>query len=178
MFFVIMTLSVITFYLRKLATGKLTMNKRIYLVKAYRRLSNTLEHHPILTILTLLLLLVISSAIYLSITDIRFKIPDETVQISMTFNDNQELIESKITPEETDKTRTLTFPEAFYFCLVTFSSVGYGDIVPVDEKGRTFCSWLILMSQFFIYALLPIVTASIIDLNREKRRHMMDSSAS
>lgn len=147
-------------------------------MKAYRRLSNIIEHHPIITIITLLLLLVVSSAIYLSITGIRFKIPDETVQISMTFNDSQELVESKITPEETDKTRALTFNEAFYFCLVTFSSVGYGDIVPVDETGRTFCSWLILMSQFFIYALLPIVTAGIIDLNRKKRQQLLSTTTS
>ncbi|MGF1800751.1 potassium channel family protein [Vibrio gigantis] len=127
-----------------------------------KKLKAKINAHPIVTVLLLLFAFVLGSSVYLSSSDIKFKIPNETVTMTMTYNDKGEMVNLKTSPEELDKKRPLKFGEALYFSLVTFSSVGYGDIVPISPNGRNFCMWFILISQFFIYVGLPLTVGRVV----------------
>ena len=52
------------------------------------------------------------------------------------------------------KTSRLSFFDAFYFSLVTQTTVGYGDIAPVNKISKTIC----------IFQLLSIMGIFVIDL--------------
>ena len=53
-----------------------------------------------------------------------------------------------------EKTPRLSFFDAFYFSLVTQTTVGYGDIAPVNKISKTIC----------MFQLLTIMGVLVIDL--------------
>lgn len=73
---------------------------------------------------------------------------------------------------------TITFPDVVYFTMITVTTVGYGDIVPVTERARLFDAfgltpirlfvWLIFLGtayDFFLRGLLERVRMSLIQRN-------------
>jgi len=60
-------------------------------------------------------------------------------------------------------------PSALYFAVITFSSVGYGDIVPVDREARLFVTGIIAVGLLvgataFSTILLPLVGGRLRDI--------------
>ena len=47
----------------------------------------------------------------------------------------------------------LTFMDSIYFCMTSFSSVGYGDIVPASTKSKVI---VIILQMFIIFEILSI----------------------
>ena len=118
---------------------------------------------------TLLMAFILGCAIYLSNSDIKFTVKDDTRTIVFTFlkeggrvdSDGRPLPDKmEIKPEPLDKVRTLRFDEALYFCVITFATIGYGDITPVSLQGRLFIIWYALIQSFLhssaFHTLLPI----------------------
>jgi len=73
---------------------------------------------------------------------------------------------------------TITFPDVVYFTMITVTTVGYGDIVPVTERARLFDAfgltpirlfvWLIFLGtayDFFLRGLLERIRMSVIQRN-------------
>jgi len=112
---------------------------------------------------------ILGSAIYVSNSDIKFTIKDDTRTIVFTFlkeggrvdPDGRPLPDKmEIKPEPLDKVRTLRFDEAVYFCVITFATIGYGDITPVSQQGRLFITWYALISIFFTLIGIPYLVAN------------------
>jgi len=61
----------------------------------------------------------------------------------------------------------LSFHDAFYFTIVTFSTVGYGDMSPVDTTGRMV---MVVMIILFIY-LIPVETGKLTTLMEMRSRY-------
>ena len=72
----------------------------------------------------------------------------------------------------------ITFPEVIYFTIITITTVGYGDIVPVTERARLFDAfaltpirlfvWLIFLGtayDFFLRGLLERARMSVLQRN-------------
>ena len=45
----------------------------------------------------------------------------------------------------------ITFPDVLYFTMITITTVGYGDIVPVTERARMFDTFLVTPIRVFIW---------------------------
>jgi voltage-gated potassium channel len=59
--------------------------------------------------------------------------------------------------------------EAWWWALQTVTTVGYGDIVPSDTKGRVIGAVLMLQGIGFITVIAASVTAALIEQARKKR---------
>lgn len=128
-----------------------------------------INRHPAISMVTLLMVFIFGSAIYLSNSNIKFTIKDDTRTIVFTFlkdggrmdADGRPLPDKmEIKPEPLDKVRTLRFDESFYFCVITFSTIGYGDITPVSQQGRLFVTLYALVSIFFTLLGVPYLVAN------------------
>ena len=45
----------------------------------------------------------------------------------------------------------ITFPDILYFTMITVTTVGYGDIVPVTQRARMFDTFLVTPIRIFIW---------------------------
>jgi len=54
------------------------------------------------------------------------------------------------------------FLESFYFSIVTFTTVGYGDLSPQTDGGRVICMFYALFGIIFFGIVLGFVTSSIV----------------
>ena len=59
--------------------------------------------------------------------------------------------------------------DAFYFCVVTLTTVGYGDITPQTPLGKLFTSFYILLGVGIIAAFLSAFFKYRTDKFRERR---------
>ncbi len=66
----------------------------------------------------------------------------------------------------------LTFPDVLYFTMITITTVGYGDIVPVTERARLIDAFLLTPIRLFIW-LLFLGTAFDLVLKRSWERWRM-----
>ena len=64
----------------------------------------------------------------------------------------------------------LSFAEAFYFCVVTIATVGYGDISPVTPAGRITALLLIVLGAGTFLAVMANVTEIVFDKRGKKIR--------
>ncbi len=128
------------------------------------------NNHPAVTLLISMVALILGSAIYLSNSDIKFTIKDDTRTIVFTYAKEDGRIDPttgnplpnkiEIKPEPLDKLRTLRFDEAVYFCVITFATIGYGDITPVSQQGRLFVTWFALTSVLFTLIGIPYLVSN------------------
>ena len=62
-----------------------------------------------------------------------------------------------------------TYGDAVWYMLVTLTSVGYGDIVPVTFMGRAIGYFFILSSLVILGALISSISSNIIKMIEEKK---------
>lgn len=128
-----------------------------------------INRHPAISMVLLMAAFILGSAIYLSNSDIKFTIKDDTRTVIFTFAENGYAdsttgaplpTKMEIKPELLDKVRTLQFEEAVYFCVITFATIGYGDVTPVSREGRFFITWFALVSVLFTLIGIPYIVAN------------------
>ena len=64
----------------------------------------------------------------------------------------------------------LSFTEAFYFTVVTISTVGYGDINPSTVAGRVLAIVLIVVGVGTFLAVLANATQALLERRQERAR--------
>lgn len=63
-----------------------------------------------------------------------------------------------------------TFIESFYFCIVTTTTVGYGDLNMVNQSSRLFSIFYIILSVVIVAAAIGNITTINFEIKTEKRR--------
>ena len=66
----------------------------------------------------------------------------------------------------------LSLADAFYFCIVTMATVGYGDIHPVTQAGKIIAVFLIIMGVGTFLGVVANATEMM--LNRREKQHRME----
>jgi len=66
-----------------------------------------------------------------------------------------------------EKSRFSSIPQSIYWAVVTMTTVGYGDIVPVTVVGKLVAAILILMGYSFIIVPTGFVSAEFVKSKRE-----------
>jgi tetratricopeptide (TPR) repeat protein len=59
------------------------------------------------------------------------------------------------------KDKLLGWPQAFYFSIVTFTTLGYGDILPQNWIGQVLVAFEVLLGYFMLGALVAIIIRKI-----------------
>lgn len=67
------------------------------------------------------------------------------------------LIDYNSSPED----KLLGWPQAFYFSIVTFTTLGYGDILPQNGIGQALVVFEVLLGYFMLGALVAIIIRKI-----------------
>jgi voltage-gated potassium channel len=65
--------------------------------------------------------------------------------------------------------------EAFWYTLQTITTVGYGDVTPVEPIGRLVGALIMLLGIAFLSILTATITSSFIDARQAARRAQQDS---
>jgi voltage-gated potassium channel len=60
------------------------------------------------------------------------------------------------------KFENLSLLDAFYFVIVTITTVGYGDITPATTEGRIVSLVLIIFGVFSVLAIIPVISSHLI----------------
>lgn len=63
-------------------------------------------------------------------------------------------------------TKLPTFADSLWFCVVTMSTVGYGDIFPISGAGRIITGFFILFTVATVGLLITAVSEALIEVNR------------
>ncbi|MGF1635089.1 MAG: ion transporter [Phycisphaerae bacterium] len=63
-----------------------------------------------------------------------------------------------------------SLPTAFYWAIVTMTTVGFGDVAPVTSVGRLLTSIIVLLGYALIIVPSGFVTFTALDLDRQRRR--------
>jgi len=70
-----------------------------------------------------------------------------------------------------------SYDDALWWAIVTVGTVGYGDVVPNNDAGRSVAAALILFSMAFFPVLTGLVTAALIDRRDRQRDEAGDDEA-
>ena len=57
---------------------------------------------------------------------------------------------------------TNTFIDTVYFCTITITSIGYGDVLPLSHKAKMATSFLGLTGQFYLVIIMGIMVSKFI----------------
>ncbi len=68
---------------------------------------------------------------------------------------------------ESDESGFTSIPRSIYWCIVTLTTVGYGDIAPVTSLGQFFAAIIMVMGYGIIAVPTGIVTAEINEQNKK-----------
>ena len=73
-----------------------------------------------------------------------------------------------------------SIPKSVYWCIVTFTTVGYGDIAPITPLGQFIASFIMIMGYGIIAVPTGIVTAEMtkkinVDINTQACPHCLIS---
>ncbi|WP_395058796.1 potassium channel family protein [Flavobacterium sp.] len=63
---------------------------------------------------------------------------------------------------------TKTFIDTVYYCTVTITSIGFGDILPIGHKAKILTSILGLTGQFYLVIVMGIIVSKFISSNQKK----------
>jgi len=69
---------------------------------------------------------------------------------------------------EGDQTGFQSIPEAMYWTIVTMTTVGYGDVVPLTIMGKLIASFMMLIGYAIIAVPTGIVTSELYDAQQEE----------
>lgn len=64
--------------------------------------------------------------------------------------------------------KDMSFVDAAYFTIVTMSTVGYGDIVPISEMAKIFVILLIVVGLSVFLSLITIISSDFVNTRLEK----------
>lgn len=111
-------------------------------------------------ILRIFILCIIFSLIFIFIT---------TIFALLFYNLNNPLISYN-----TELTKNIDFFDAYYFSTITFFTVGYGEIYPIDQAGRLFAIlegyigllYNLLFSGFLLHEIFDITISELTDMAR------------
>lgn len=65
--------------------------------------------------------------------------------------------------------------EAFWYILQTITTVGYGDVTPIDPLGRLIGAGVMLLGIAFISILTATITSSLVEARQAERRARNDA---
>jgi voltage-gated potassium channel len=68
---------------------------------------------------------------------------------------------------ESDESGFTSIPKSIYWCIVTLTTVGYGDIAPASSLGQFIASVIMIMGYGIIAVPTGIVTAELTDQNKK-----------
>ncbi|KUM22611.1 hypothetical protein ATB90_07230 [Flavobacterium psychrophilum] len=63
---------------------------------------------------------------------------------------------------------TKTFIDTVYYCTVTITSIGFGDILPIGHKAKILTSILGLTGQFYLVVVMGIIVSKFTSSNQKK----------
>lgn len=81
-----------------------------------------------------------------------------------------ELVETDKYGNEISTSKFQSIPDGIYWAIVTMTTVGFGDIVPITFGGKIISAILILVGYSLIIVPTGFVSAEVIDAKKRKRR--------
>lgn len=76
--------------------------------------------------------------------------------------------------EDTTSNEIMPFHDAFYFVVVTMSTVGYGDIAPISFKSRLLVACLLMTFMVFVPGQISQIS-QLMNNNSKAARHWMSA---
>ena len=76
-----------------------------------------------------------------------------------------------------DREEYAELTSAFWYILQTITTVGYGDVTPVEPVGRAIGATVMLLGIAFLSILTATITSSFIEARQAERRSQQDAEA-
>ncbi len=76
-----------------------------------------------------------------------------------------------------DESLFKSIPDGIYWAIVTMTTVGFGDIVPITVPGKFLSAFLILVGYSLIIVPTGFVTAEVLDAKRRKQNGIISCSS-
>lgn len=68
-------------------------------------------------------------------------------------------------------TEKLNWVDSFYFCTITLTTIGYGDIVPHTEAGKIFTTFYVILGVGILGAFINLFIRRAAIKQRNKHKH-------
>eukprot|EP01095_Lingulamoeba_sp_RSL-Kostka_P014777 TRINITY_DN6578_c0_g1_i1.p1 TRINITY_DN6578_c0_g1~~TRINITY_DN6578_c0_g1_i1.p1 ORF type:complete len:367 (+),score=77.06 TRINITY_DN6578_c0_g1_i1:156-1256(+) len=70
----------------------------------------------------------------------------------------------------------MTYGESVYFCIISFTTIGYGDFSPVTRKGRTFFVFYSVIGLLVVGYTVSVTANILLDLSSAARRELIKAN--